>query len=195
MSKHTVPPVSARDVFEGYRRYVSGLDDFCRSLREKYWGAMSCRPGCVDCCSEALRVFPLEAAWMRGAFESLGAPRRSQIREHLETYGASGREEPCPLLFGGRCLLYPARPLLCRTEGFILAHRSRGEGHWRVSVCPRNFEGVDLVSEIPRAHLINLESLNQSLAVLNHAYVGASRWAGPERIPLREILSAPLVLS
>ncbi len=178
---------SAEEVLESYERYVRDLDDFCAKLREKYWEALNCRPGCVTCCSRELTVFPIEAARIRRHISGFGAVRREQLRARLAESNASVEAAPCPLLYRGRCLVYPARPLLCRTEGYVLAHRDPDTHGWRVTACPKNFEKLDLASEIPAPDLINLESLNQSLAVLNHAYVKASGWRGEERVRLSEV--------
>ncbi len=176
------------DVFDGYRRYVSGLDDFCMKLREKYWESMHCRPGCAECCSQELAVFPVEATRIRLYVDSLSAARRDEIQTRLGKYRASGDKTPCPFLLRGRCHIYPARPLLCRTEGFALAYRSPRDDEWCVSVCPKNFRKSDPGHDVPTEDLINLDSLNQSLAVLNHAYVHASGWKGEERVRLSELL-------
>jgi len=183
-----IPTPSVADVLASYRRYISGLDDFCMKLREKYWESMVCRPGCTDCCSQELTVFPIEAAGIRIYVESLAAARRDQIKGHVKEYRTTGKTSPCAFLLQGRCLVYPARALLCRTEGFILAHRGSGDADWSVTACPKNFEKLDLASTVPSEDLINLESLNQSLAVLNHAYVKASGWTGKERVRFSEVL-------
>jgi|GEM_PF-738471 len=186
--------ISVPKVFERYGEYVSRLDDFCRALRETYWEAIRCRPGCVACCSEELTVFPVEAAWIRRRIQAMPAARRGGVEKHLEAYRSSDRRQPCSFLARGRCLVYAARPLLCRTEGFALARRAEAEGKWLVSACPRNFEGMDLADRMPQTDLINLDSLNQSLAVLNHAYVKVSGWKGEERVRLSRVLLLPLRL-
>jgi Fe-S-cluster containining protein len=178
------PAPSESEVLDAYSRYVSGLDDFCMKLREKHSEAILCRPGCAECCSEELAVFPVEAARIRLHVNALGTARRDQIRTRLDDYRESGTTTPCPFLLQGRCLIYPARPLLCRTEGFALAYRSPRDDEWCVSICPKNFEKSGSARDIPTEDLINLESLNQSLAVLNHAYVKASGWKGEERVRL-----------
>jgi Fe-S-cluster containining protein len=195
MNRRPNRSLSVGSVLGSYHRYVAGLDDLCQRLRQAHWSHITCRPGCTDCCSHELTVFPVEAAWIRRHIEMMGTAQRKEIQKHLEEYHGSGRIEPCAFLRGGRCLVYPARPLLCRTEGFALAHQPVEGENWQVIVCPRNFQGVDLATALPQSDLINLESLNQSLVVLNHAYVNASGWKGAKRVRLSEILTTPLRLT
>jgi Fe-S-cluster containining protein len=64
-----------------------------------------------------------------------------------------------------RCLVYGARPLICRSFG--LASRFEGETTW----CPLNF-----TLEPPRgAFVLDLERVNQPLSVIERLAAGGER--------------------
>ena len=88
---------------------------------------------------------------------------------------------PCPLLENGRCLLYAARPLICRTHGLPILIREEGQN--RVDFCPLNFTGYD---SLPGTALIDLERLNQVLVAVNREFVAriATTQNLPDRIPV-----------
>ena len=57
-------------------------------------------------------------------------PPRALARHLAEwdaRHGTDPGEAPCPLLRDGACLLYEARPVLCRTHGFPLRTRPSGD--------------------------------------------------------------------
>jgi Fe-S-cluster containining protein len=85
----------------------------------------------------------------------------SRIRE-LATTATMGK---CPLLDNGRCLLYEARPIICRTHGFPLLTTLGGEKI--LDFCPRNFKGV---STFPSNAILDLDLLNATLAAINAVF-------------------------
>jgi uncharacterized protein len=94
------------------------------------------------------------------ALQSLPAEQRDHLRRKARESRPDG---PCPLLEAGACLLYPARPVICRTHGLpILA----SEG--RVDFCPRNFGGL---ATLPGDAVLDLERLNAALAAVNALFV------------------------
>ncbi|MEJ5358604.1 MAG: YkgJ family cysteine cluster protein [Desulfobacterales bacterium] len=99
-------------------------------------GGFVCR-GCADTCCRSRfehRTWA-EYLYLRRAFEALPADRiaalRARAREVIEARRRAPDAAPaCPLLEGDRCLLYAARPMLCRLHG--VPHRFRlPDGTWR----------------------------------------------------------------
>lgn len=99
---------------------------------------LACRAGCDSCCVAGLSVLPVEAAALRRHLA-----QRTERGELAFTAKGNGH---CVFLdVAGRCSVYAARPILCRTHGLPL--RTSGEaprGSLRVvgddvTVCNLNF--------------------------------------------------------
>lgn len=122
----------------------------------------ACPSPCSICCAANLFVVTglefLALALHAGevlpdsVLQAVCARAEQQVREcppeetlRLEQEGA-GRERsalPCPLLEGGRCLVYPVRPVTCRLFG-----RSRfGSGAWNGCTTLRERVGAEVLAE------------------------------------------------
>ncbi|NOY90757.1 MAG: YkgJ family cysteine cluster protein [Deltaproteobacteria bacterium] len=121
------------------------VDAFCAAATKASGDGLRCAPGCDGCCVPGLTLSPVEARVVEFALEALPEGRRGALRERLED------AEGCVLLDAeGRCSVYQARPLVCRTQGLALVyphgvipaqaivHRD-AQGR-DVSHCPLNFE-------------------------------------------------------
>ena len=100
---------------------------------------LACRAGCDSCCVAGLSVLPVEAAALERHLAERGA------RGEPLAFTARGKGHCVFLDVSGRCSVYAARPMLCRTHGLPL--RTTGEhprGSLRVigdnvTVCELNF--------------------------------------------------------
>ncbi len=71
---------------------------------------MQCQTGCSDCCHVRLSVTGVEA----DAIRALAATMPAEVRAAFGT----GPEDRCAALDGaGRCMIYDARPVICRSHG------------------------------------------------------------------------------
>lgn len=162
---------------ENYLALLSRVDELCGHTAERFKTQISCRPGCDACCRH-LSIFAVEAAALKQALGALAEPDASLIRAAAES---TGPEAPCPLLHGRLCLLYQARPIICRTHGLPLLVSRDGESG--VDFCPENFRGL---SSIPGSAVIDLDRLNSALAAINALYLHS--FPGPERLTMSEIV-------
>ena len=93
----------------------SKVDAVTERVAERYPGALACAPGCSDCCRRELSVTSVEAARIAVVVRDLPPPARAL----LAARSRSG--EPCVALEAdGRCAIYAARPLVCRSHGVPL---------------------------------------------------------------------------
>src|SRR5690242_10266243 len=95
-----------------YRNLVARVDELCRRIAAEYGEYLTCGEGCDDCCRH-VSLFPVEAVALAAALGGLPADQAARIRELARAASAA---DACPLLEDGRCLLYAARPIICRTH-------------------------------------------------------------------------------
>jgi Fe-S-cluster containining protein len=183
MTAAASPAAVVSEVRAGLLKLHEKIDSFFGQVLSRHRSRMRCGPGCVACCRRLPAVFPVEA-WIiahemrndRGQarlLERLLAPpvRRDQVR-------------PCPLLDHGRCAVYPLRPVICRSHGAPIKVPGRTAGDF--DSCPLNFDEPGMRRLVTPEDVLDLERLNEILAVID----GMSRQAFPEgahlelRLPL-----------
>jgi Fe-S-cluster containining protein len=162
---------------ENYRTLLARVDEICSRTAEQFASHLSCRPGCDSCCRH-LSICAVEAAAITQALDELDQASAALIREKA---AASSPDSPCPLLHQGLCLLYRARPIICRTHGLPLLIRE--EGTSRVDFCPENFRELP---SIPGSAVLDLERLNATLTAINALYLQSV--PGQERLDLAQAL-------
>lgn len=165
---------------ENYRALVARVDELCDRTFTALGAHIACRAGCDACCRH-LSIFAVEAAALREALRELPEEKAALIRSKAK---ASDQNAPCPLLHDGLCLLYHARPIICRTHGLPLLLERQGERS--IDFCPENFQGLE---SIPGSAVIDLERLNTMLATVNALFL--QEHPGPERLTLAEALTIP----
>jgi Fe-S-cluster containining protein len=69
----------------------------------------------------------------------------------------------CPFLLDDRCLVYDARPVICRTHGYPLLVEGK------IDFCPRNFAALRTIES---DFILDLDALNTRLARINIAFTG-----------------------
>ena len=150
------------DPFRNYFDLVSRVDELCHRIEAEFRMHLACRKGCDACCRH-FSLFPVEAAALAQALAGRGTEETGRIRRRARQ---APEEGPCPLLRDGACLLYEARPIICRTHGLpLLAGSGRDR---RLDWCPENFQGV---KSLPDAAVINLDVLNTTLATINSLFL------------------------
>ena len=165
-----------------YRQLVARVDELCAHIEEDFREGIVCHRGCDGCCRH-LSLFPVEAAALAAALAEAPVPLAAEIRERARVAAEDG---PCPLLKDGACLLYSARPLICRTHGLPLLGRRDGERF--IDYCPLNFQGME---SLPASAVIDLETLNATLAAVNRLFVkesGGDEDRAEERITIARAL-------
>lgn len=122
--------------------------------------ALKCGAGCSSCCHQHLSVVPLEWSRICEAVEALPGASREGLQERVK----AGRADPrCPLLGDDeRCLVYEARPMICRSHGLPI---QIGSPPVR-DVCPLNFtEGPD-IETLDSELVLDVERINQMLGLM-----------------------------
>ena len=169
------------NILRNYRALIARVDELCQRIGKQYRSEIACRRGCADCCRH-LSLFPVEARALADALAERAPEQIDQIRRRAREAAPDGS---CPLLDKGECLLYEARPLICRTHGLPLL-TSTGDA-FSVDFCPLNFRAT---ASLPGSAVIQLDRLNEALAAIDALF---TKEAGEpdRRVTVAEALLPP----
>jgi Fe-S-cluster containining protein len=145
-----------------YRQLIARVDELCRAIAAQLGEQITCSPGCSSCCT-SITVFPVEAAALRETLNNLPTPEADAIHRHVSAHAAGER---CPLLSHHHCLLYEARPIICRTHGLPIIYTT--DNQRSSDCCPLNMTGVEAISG---ANVVDLDKLNTLLVAVNSIFL------------------------
>ena len=97
-----------------YPELAAKVDAFFARALERHSDEIRCNNGCSHCCHVRLSVTGVEAQAIREEVSSWPTPRRDALVSNV----AAARPDRCAALDpNGRCLVYAARPIVCRSHG------------------------------------------------------------------------------
>jgi hypothetical protein len=110
------------------------IDAFFERVTARHGPDMQCHTGCSDCCHVRLTVTGVEAAAIRAVVAGWPDAGRARLRAVI----AEAPADRCAALdASGRCAIYAARPVVCRSHGVPIRIRERSLPV--VQACHRNF--------------------------------------------------------
>lgn len=195
------------DIGSAYAALLAKVDDFVDGVGARRDEDLACEPGCNACCQVQLSVSPVEAEAVVAHLGALPAELREALRERaarlamaLEELGPREPEpQPSPCVMqevDGRCAIYPARPLVCRSQGMALAYPTgfvpeeavMASGGHAVDItwCPLNYT----TSAPTGADVLDAETIDQVLAILNERHVAALGENSTTRVLLSVLCAA-----
>ena len=124
-----------------YRELVARVDAFVARVEARHAGDLRCGPGCERCCRTRLTVAAVEAEAIAGWVAAQPAAAREAI---AAAAGAAlvapdeGEVRCAALDEAGRCRIYAARPLVCRSHGVPIRLRDP-RGLPVITACELNF--------------------------------------------------------
>lgn len=160
------------------------LDAFFNQAKQNYGPTITCKAGCDDCCRRRFSVTSVEAALVLDAIDALPLEIRRSLQER-----SFRNESACPLLAdNGQCVVYAARPAICRTHGLPI--RFPAEPGVRslpmIDSCPKNFQGVDLMV-LDSSGVLDQATASTILAAIDAAYADAVGIPRGERVALVDL--------
>ncbi len=156
-----------------WRTLATNVDQFF----EKNSLGLNCSQGCSKCCEVDRSVFGIEAQVIANHIEGLTDQEYEELCQKIEN-SESAAKGHCAFLDEGKCLVYQARPLICRSHGLV--HLREGQPHH----CDLNFtEALP-----PKDQWLDEERLGLMLAMLQKEYDKAPDF--PTRVPLSELARA-----
>lgn len=150
------------------------VDEKFNEIQARFSGEMKCASGCHSCCKPGLTVSEIEAEAIREAL----TPEVAEAARALAQANPHKGKRCAMLNAAGQCLIYEARPIVCRSHGVPLQVSVREDEKVR-DVCPLNFTSTSL-AEIPAQFVLNTDTVNLLLSLLNQRSFGKSQ----KRIPL-----------
>jgi Fe-S-cluster containining protein len=148
--------VTSEEVLDWVERLHRAVDEVAAPVELANASRFQCRPGCSDCCVDALTVFTIEAAVIQ--------------RHHAELL-RTARPHPaggCAFLDeAGSCRIYAHRPYVCRTQGLPLRWLEEDEDEEIVEsrdICPKNVAGGPPLEELADGDCWTIGPFEQRLA-------------------------------
>ncbi len=160
------------------------VDAFFARAQGAHGPTITCHAGCDACCHRRFSVTGVEADALRRHLGTLDA----EAREALRTRARSGDPSRCAALGDdGRCGVYEARPLICRTHGLALRFRDDRRHLPMLDACPKNYADVDLASLDP-ATVLDQTTLSTVVATLDALHADAVKRPRGERCELDAVM-------
>lgn len=171
---------------ERLRQLFAKVDAFFANVSARHGGRMACRAGCSDCCRRRFSVTSIEADAIRAALAALPEDERAALAARALT----GDPGVCPALDGeGRCAIYAARPLICRTHGLPIRFAPASARALPViDACPKNFVGEDLHA-IETTSILDQTTVSTVLAALDMAHADEAGRPRGERVEIAAVLA------
>ncbi|MDD2367557.1 MAG: YkgJ family cysteine cluster protein [Desulfuromonadaceae bacterium] len=158
-------------LLKNYQQLTTRVDSLCSVITVSLGERITCSAGCSSCCT-SITIFPVEAAAMQENLRNLPFEKAEEIRRHVLEHADNER---CPLLSHNLCLLYDARPIICRTHGLPIIYDA---GDQRKSdCCPLNLSESEQLSG---KNVIDLDKLNTLLVAVNSIYLSQTGKELPE---------------
>jgi len=168
-------------ILENYRKLCAYCDGIWERVRAAYPNEIACRKGCSTCC-ELQSVNQLEAHVIRTYMYVQGIGPDKGLDDRKEGH-------ICPFLRHHACVLYDARPIICRTHGLILRSNDFSQAH-QAGSCPDNFPSYH-PRDIPQEFTADIDNITKNLANLNIAFCMVNnidiKDEYTSRVPLREL--------
>lgn len=167
-------------MLEKYRELAAKIDGFFARVAARHGAEMQCAAGCSACCRQRLTITGVEAA----AIVAWARTRPAAERAAIAAAAASGAADACSALGpDGRCRIYEARPLVCRSHGVPVRMKSP-RGLPVVESCTLNFRSAGPAAADADC-ILDQELVSTMLGLIDRAHDTAG-----ERVELAELLIA-----
>ncbi|OQX96297.1 hypothetical protein B6I21_01350 [candidate division KSB1 bacterium 4572_119] len=172
------------EILFGYQNLLHKINRTCESLEEHYAQHLVCKPGCSACCKVERSVLSLEAYVIEEQLNILSPQRIKKIK-----FLHRKDDHTCPMLWKNLCVIYPARPIICRTHGLPIFYHEAEITF--IDYCRLNFTNLPENHKFSHKFVLDMRHFNSELIRLDQQYtkhVLNQDWQPDNRISLREVL-------
>ncbi len=168
-----------------YHELTDRIDAFFARVAARHAADLRCAAGCDACCRTRLTVTGVEAA----AIRAWAAARSDAERAAIATAARTDDPTRCAALDdGGRCRIYDARPLVCRSHGVPVRMRD-ARSLPVVHSCELNFRARGPAAADPDC-ILDQELVSTMLGLVDREHTSATGAADGVRHDLAEVLAA-----
>ncbi|MCB9574928.1 MAG: YkgJ family cysteine cluster protein [Kofleriaceae bacterium] len=164
------------------------VDAFFARVAARHGADLRCAAGCDGCCRTRLTVTTVEADAVRGHVATLEAPARARLAEVAARPVDAAAPRCAALDDDGRCLVYAARPLVCRSHGVPIRLRG-GDGLPVVQACELNFTARGPAAADADC-VLDQQTLSATLLAIDQLHAAATATPAGARHDLGEVLRA-----
>jgi hypothetical protein len=151
-------------LLDRYRELAAKVDAFFARVAERHASDLRCAAGCDSCCRQRLTVTTVEADAVAELVRALPAEARARL-------GRDAHPDRCAALDDdGRCQIYAARPLVCRSHGVPIRLRAPGSLPV-VQACHLNFTARGPAAADPDC-ILDQTTLSATLGMIDRAHTG-----------------------
>jgi hypothetical protein len=152
-------------VLDRYRELAAKVDAFFARVAARHASDLRCAAGCDACCRQRLTVTTVEADLVALLVRALPEEAKARLR------ASGGHADRCAALDdAGRCQIYEARPLVCRSHGVPIKLRSP-RGLPVVEACALNFTARGPAAADPDC-VLDQTTLSATLGMIDRAHTG-----------------------
>jgi Fe-S-cluster containining protein len=159
-----------------YAELTAKVDAFFTRVANRHGDDMQCGSGCSDCCHVRLTITAVEAGALREEIATWPGEQRAALAANVH---AAAPDRCAALDPGGRCLVYAARPIVCRSHGAPV--RMRKDSLPVIESCFRNFTHTEPAADC----VIDQETLSALVLAVNR-----DDGADGARVDLAELLTS-----
>lgn len=151
-------------MLERYRELAAKVDAFFARVADRHASDLRCAVGCASCCHQRLTVTTVEADAVAELVRALPAEARARLGRAADPGRCAALDDD------GRCQIYAARPLVCRSHGVPIRLRAPGSLPV-VQACHLNFTAHGPGAADPDC-ILDQTTLSATLGMIDRAHTG-----------------------
>lgn len=172
-------------VLSRYHQLTTRIDAFFSRVASRHASDLKCASGCDLCCHQRLTITAVEAAAIRDWALTLSPDQRDSITAAARSTDLSRCSALDP---SGRCRIYAARPLVCRSHGIPIRLRD-SRSLPVITSCELNFNARGPDAADPDC-ILDQELISTMLGLVDReCTTAAGAGATAKRVDLADVLT------